>query len=106
MTDGPVLSHFTLPYAGANRIRCEGSAGLPALSARQRSPSAVQLPGTVRAAAVFVNLPCYHRAAAFDAHGKSESIATVRAETRGWSTGITIIGRGETTYPMNSDGAY
>ncbi len=44
-----------LPYAGANRIRCEGSAGLPALSARQRSPSAVQLPETVRARAAFVN---------------------------------------------------
>ncbi len=44
--------------------------------------------------------------AAFDAHGKSESIAIFRAETNGWSTGTTIIGRGETTYPPNSDDAY
>ncbi len=44
--------------------------------------------------------------AAFDAHATGESIATFRAETQGWSNGPTIVRRGETTYPPNSDDAY
>lgn len=44
--------------------------------------------------------------AAFDTHGKSESIALFREETKGWSTGTTIIGRGGTLYPPNGDDAY
>ena len=47
----------------------------------------------------------YADKAAFDAHGKSESIATFREETKGWSAGSSIVGRGETAYPPDG-GSY
>ena len=45
----------------------------------------------------------YTDKAAFEVHGKSESIAIFREETKGWSAGTVIVGRGETTYPPNGD---
>ncbi len=45
----------------------------------------------------------YRDKAAFEAHGKAESIATFRAETQGWSNSTTVS-RGVTAFPLDNDG--
>ncbi|MGI8689654.1 MAG: putative quinol monooxygenase [Thermomicrobiales bacterium] len=84
------------------------AAGEHARRARQNEPGTIRF--DVIADESDPNRLYYYEAykdrAAFDAHAQGESIATFRAETQGWSNDTSIVGRGETTYPLNDDGAY